>query len=418
MSVPDPRLAAKRAGLRRMRWLATGLLIVMLGLLALGLALRTRWPGLDWLVAFAEAATVGAVADWFAVVALFRRPLGLPIPHTALIPRNKDRIGAELGRFIEQHFLTPENVTAKLAELDPVGRGARWLSLPANRMRVAARLREALPTLLDALDDAEIERLIGGAVTRRLEALDLGRLSAAALDFVTEDQRHQALLDQALVLIAGWLDRNRALILTKFGEQSSFTPRFVDGYIVKRFVDGMIDLIREVAETPHHEIRFRFDRTVRDFVARLGTDPGFRARAEAVKQEAIRLLAPEKFTASLWRELKRHLVEPPRGEVSPLERQIDGALAHLASSLRQDAELKARVDRAVARIASALTGRLRRQVGSLIADVVRRWDFREVGDRLELEVGRDLQFIRLNGTLVGGLVGLALHGLLQLIGAG
>ncbi|MDB5361007.1 MAG: hypothetical protein JWO51_2304 [Rhodospirillales bacterium] len=418
MTELDPRLAAKRAGLRRMRWLATGLLLLMLGLLALGLLFRARWPGLDWLIAFAEAATVGAVADWFAVVALFRRPLGLPIPHTALIPRNKDRIGAELGRFIEQQFLTPENVTAKLAELDPVGRGARWLSLPANRRRIAARLREALPTLLDALDDAEIERLIGGAVTARLQALDLARMSGAALEFVTEDERHQALLDHALVLIAGWLDRNRTLILMKFGEQSSLTPKFVDGYIVKRFVDGMIDLIREVAETPHHEIRVRFDRTVRDFVGRLGTDPAFRARAEAVKQDALRLLAPEKFTASLWRELKRHLALPADGAASPLEQQIDRALGHLARSLREDAGLKARVDRAVARIAGALTGRLRQQMGSLIADVVRRWDFREVGDRLELEIGRDLQFIRLNGTIVGGLVGLALHALLQLAGAG
>ena len=411
MSALDPRLAAKRSGLSRMRWLATGLLLFMLVLLGLGLGLRARWPALDWLVAFAEAATVGAVADWFAVVALFRRPLGLPIPHTALIPRNKDRIGAELGRFIEQHFLTPENVTAKLAELDPVGRGARWLSLPANRGGVAARLREALPVLLDALDDAEIERLIGGAVTRRLEALDLGRISGAALEFVTEDERHQAMLDQALVLIAGWLDRNRTLILAKFGEQSSL-PRFIDGYIVKRFVDGMIDLIGEVADTPHHEIRQRFDRTVRDFVARLGTDPSFRARSEAVKRDVLRLLAPEKFTASLWRELKRHLVEPD----SPLERQIDQALGRLARALRDDPALKARVDQAVARVAGALTGRFRRQVGALIADVVRRWDFREVGDRLELEIGRDLQFIRLNGTIVGGLAGLVLHGLLQLFG--
>jgi len=413
MSTLDPRLAAKRSGLRRMRWLATGLLLLMLLLLGLGLAFRVRWPALDWLVAFAEAGTVGAVADWFAVVALFRRPLGLPIPHTALIPRNKDRIGAELGRFIEQHFLTPENVTAKLAELDPVGRGARWLSLPANRGRVAVRLREALPVLLDALDDAEIERLIGDAVTRRLEALDLARLSGAALDFVTEDQRHQALLDHVLVLIAGWLDRNRMLILTKFGEQSSLTPRFVDGYIVKRFVDGMINLIGEVAETPHHEIRQRFDRAVREFVGRLATDEDFRARAEAVKREALRLMAPDKFTASLWRELKRHLVEP----ASPVEAQIDQALGRLARALREDAALKARIDRAVARVAGALTGRFRHQVGSLIADVVRRWDFREVGDRLELEVGRDLQFIRLNGTIVGGLVGLALHGLLHLVGA-
>ena len=417
MTVTDPRLAAKRAGLRRMRWLATGLLGLMLALLALGLAGRPQWPALDWLVAFAEAGTVGAVADWFAVVALFRRPLGLPIPHTALIPRNKDRIGAELGRFIEQHFLTPENVTAKLAELDPIGRGARWLSLPANRRRVAARLTEALPTMLAALDDAEIERLIGEAVTRRLEALDLARLSGAALDFVTEDARHQALLDQALVLIAGWLDRNRALILAKFGEQSSFTPRFVDGYIVTRFVDGMISLIGEVADTPHHELRQRFDRAVHEFVARLGTDAAFHARAERAKRETIRMLAPADFTASLWRELKRHLGEPAAdGQASPVERQLDAALGHLARSLREDAALKARVDRAVARVAGAMTGRLRQQMGSLIADVVRRWDFREVGERLELEVGRDLQFIRLNGTLVGGLAGLALHAVLRLAG--
>ncbi len=401
-----------------MRWLATGLLLVMLGLLALGLAFRVRWPALDWLVAFAEAATVGAVADWFAVVALFRRPLGLPIPHTALIPRNKDRIGAELGRFVEQHFLTPENVAGKLAELDPVGRGARWLGRPANRLGLATRLGEALPPLLAALDDAEIERLIGGAVVRRLDALDLGRLSEAALGFVVEDARHQALLDQALVLVAGWLDRNRALILAKFGEQSSFTPRFVDGYIVKRFVDGMIDLIREVAETPDHELRHRFDRAVRDFVGRLGTDPAFRARADGFKRELIRLAAPEDFVATLWRELKRHLAEPAAGAPSPLVRQADRALGHLARALREDAALKARVDTAVARVAAGLTGRFRHQVAALIADVVRRWDFREVGDRLELEVGRDLQFIRLNGTLVGGLVGLALHALLQWAGAG
>lgn len=418
MTEPDPRLAAKRSGLRRMRWLATGLLLTMLVLLGLGLAGRARWPALDWLIAFAEAGTVGAVADWFAVVALFRRPLGLPIPHTALIPRNKDRIGAELGRFIEQHFLTPENVAGKLAQLDPVGRGARWLSLPANRRGVASRLSEALPTLLDALDDAEIERLIGGAVARRLDQIDLARISGAALDFVTEDERHQALLDQALVLVAGWLDRNRALILVKFGEQSALTPKFIDGYIVKRFVDGMIDLIREVADTPDHELRRKFDRAVRDFVARLGTDPAFRARAEVLKRDALRLVAPEKFMATLWRELKRHLTEPADGAPSPLEYQIDRALGHLAQALRGDPALKARVDRAVARVAGALTGRFRHQVSALIADVVRRWDFHEVGDRLELEIGRDLQFIRLNGTIVGGLVGLVLHAVLHLVGAG
>jgi len=418
MTTLDSRRLAKRAALRRMRWLATGLLLVMLALLLAALLLRARWPALEWLIAFAEAATVGAIADWFAVVALFRRPLGLPIPHTALIPRNKDRIGAELGGFIEQHFLTPENVAGKLAELDPVGRGARWLGRAANRERVARRLGEALPTVLEALDDAEIERLIGAVVARRLDELDLGRLVGAALDLVTAERRHQALLDQMLVLVADWLDRNRALILVQFSEQSALTPRFVDDYIVKRFVDGMINLIQEVAETPDHELRQRFDRAVRDFVDRLGTDPAFRDRAEAVKRETLRFVAPETFMAALWRELKRQLAEPANGTPSPLVRQFDRALGHLAQTLREDPDFKARVDRAAARFAAGLTGRFRHQVSALIADVVHRWDFREVGDRLELEVGRDLQFIRLNGTIVGGLVGLALHGLLHLLGAG
>jgi uncharacterized membrane-anchored protein YjiN (DUF445 family) len=414
----EARLATKRARLSRMRWLATGLLILMLGLLAVGLAYRPAWPGLDWLVAFAEAATVGAVADWFAVVALFRRPLGLPIPHTALIPRNKDRIGAELGRFIEQHFLTPENVAGKLAALDPVGRGARFLSLPANRAKITARFGDLLPAFLDAFDDAEIERLIGDAVTHRLATLDVARLSAAALDFATEGNRHQALLDQVLTLVAGWLDRNRALIRTKFGEQSALTPKFLDAYIVKRFVDGMIDLIDDVAATPDHELRRSFDRAVRQFVARLDQDPAFRARAELLKLEALRRFAPDRFVAALWRELKRHLAEPAEGGPSPIERQLDRALAHLARALREDRDLKARVDRAVARVAGAVTARFRHQVSALIAEVVRRWDFREVGDRLELEVGRDLQFIRLNGTIVGGLAGLALHAALRIFGLG
>jgi uncharacterized membrane-anchored protein YjiN (DUF445 family) len=255
-------------------------------------------------------------------------------------------------------------------------------------------------------------------VAHRLDQLDLGRLSGAALQFVTEDARHQALLDQALVLVAGWLDRNRTLILAKFGEQSSFTPRFVDGYIVKRFVDGMIDLIREVADTPDHELRHRFDRAVRDFVGRLGTDPAFRARADGLKRELLRLADPEAFVATLWRDLKRHLAEPAAGSPSPLVQQADRALGRLAQALREDPALKARVDGAVARVAAGLTGRFRHQVSALIADVVRRWDFREVGDRLELEVGRDLQFIRLNGTIVGGLVGLALHALLHWAGVG
>ena len=236
-----------------MRTVATGLLVFMAALLVGAVAFEKRYPWLIWVEAFAEAAVVGAVADWFAVVALFRHPLGLPIPHTAIVPRNKDRIGTELGKFVEQNFLTPENIVAKLTELDLVGHVVAWLAEREHSRQVAATIREFLPRLLAAVDDAEIERLIAVTAAARIEAIDLAKAAGGILAILTAGDRHQAVLDQILRRFGLWLHRNRAMIKHKFGEQSSFTPRFVDSYIVDRFVDGIIDLIGEVAVTPDHE---------------------------------------------------------------------------------------------------------------------------------------------------------------------
>jgi uncharacterized membrane-anchored protein YjiN (DUF445 family) len=206
------RLRLKRRRLRRMRTLATSLLLVLAVLLIASVAFEPRYPWLTWVEAFAEAAMVGAVADWFAVVALFRHPLGLPIPHTAIVPRNKDRIGAELGKFVEQNFLTPENIVAKLTQLDLVGHVVGWLAVREHSRQVAATIREFLPRLLAAFDDAEIERLIAGTVAARIEAIDLAQASGSMLAIVTAGGRHQAVLDQILNRVGQWLDRNRALI--------------------------------------------------------------------------------------------------------------------------------------------------------------------------------------------------------------
>jgi uncharacterized membrane-anchored protein YjiN (DUF445 family) len=412
----DERAVEKRARLRRMRIVATGLLAVMAAILAVAVALKPRYPWLAWVEAFAEASVVGAVADWFAVVALFRHPLGLPIPHTAIVPRNKDRIGGELGRFVEQNFLTPENIVAKLAQIDLIGLAAHWLAQPANSRVVAATVREFIPRILTAIDDAEIERLLGKTVVERIEELDIAKASGSVLALLTAGNRHQAVLDYILTGVGSWLDRNREVIKDKFGEQSAFTPKFVDTYIVNRFVDGIIDLIGEVAVMPHHELRHSFDRFLHDFIRRLQHEPDYQAKAEALKHEILENLALDKFVGMVWVEIKRHMIADAMAEHSVIEGQLSHALVRLSAGVLLEPPLIARLNAEAYRLIEAGLLHFRHQFSVLIEDVVRRWDARDVAEKIELEVGRDLQFIRLNGTIVGGAVGLVLYALLLALG--
>jgi uncharacterized membrane-anchored protein YjiN (DUF445 family) len=413
---PDHRLRRKRRRLRRMRGVASGLLLVMAAVLVGAVAYEPRHPWLIWVEAFAEAAVVGAVADWFAVVALFRHPLGLPIPHTAIVPRNKDRIGSELGKFVEQNFLTPENIVAKLTELDLVGHVVLWLAEREHSRRVAATFREFLPRLLAAVDDAEIERLIAGIAAARIAAIDLAKAAGAILAVVTAGDRHQVVLDHILRQFGQWLHRNRTLIKQKFGEQSSFTPRFVDSYIVDRFVDGVIDLIGEVAVTPDHELRLTFDAALHEFIARLRFEPRFQARAEALKREILHAVAVDKFIGAIWTEIKHQILADAASEASVIETQLVEARQRLAGAIAADRARRDRLNVGVCAVFEAGLVRFRHQFSRLIEEVVRRWDARDVAEKIELEVGSDLQFIRLNGTIVGGTVGLLLQAALVLLG--
>jgi uncharacterized membrane-anchored protein YjiN (DUF445 family) len=412
----DDRLRLKRRRLRRMRTLATGLLLVLAALLIASVALEPRYSWLTWVEAFAEAAMVGAVADWFAVVALFRHPLGLPIPHTAIVPRNKNRIGAELGKFVEQNFLTPENIVAKLTQLDLVGHAVGWLAVREHSRQVAATIREFLPRLLAAFDDAEIERLIAGTVAARIEAIDLAKASGGVLAIVTAGGRHQAVLDQILNRVGQWLDRNRGLIKYKIGQQTWFLPDFVDTILADKLVDGVIDLIGEVAVTPDHELRLSFDAYLHEFIARLRFEPGFQAKAEQLKREILQGIAVDKLVSALWTEIKAGLLADAAAENSVIEWHLVEALQRLAVEIGRDPALVARLNTGLCAVLEAGLLRFRHQVSLLIEEVVRRWDARDVSEKIELEVGSDLQFIRLNGTFVGGTVGLALQLALWLLG--
>jgi uncharacterized membrane-anchored protein YjiN (DUF445 family) len=408
-------LALKRAQLTRMRTVATlSLVCVFVVLLASSIGIA-RYPALAWIRAFAEAATVGAIADWFAVVALFRHPLGLRIPHTAIIPRNKDRIGRSLGRFVELNFLTPENIVRKLTQAGIAARLAAWLSQRANSELAAERVCSAIPPLLSALADDDMLRLIDRSITPQLERLDAARLAARTLALFTAEGRHQQLLDAVLPVIARWLTVNREMVLSKFGEMSRYTPQFVDRYIVDRLIAGTIDVLQQVARDPNHELRARFDAASAKFIDDLKHSPQYREQAEALKQDVLNHLKAREYYRSLWRAGRQQVLQDLARESSVIREQLIEVLMAFGSSLIQDESLQRKLDGWIERAVETLAVRNRHEISLLIEDIVRGWNARDMADKAELEIGRDLQYIRINGMLVGGLVGLGLHALYRFV---
>jgi len=407
--VYEPHAELKYAKLQRMQWLATALLGAMLILLGVSVGFKTAYPWLQWLQAFAEAATVGAVADWFAVVALFHHPLGLPIPHTAIIPRNKDRIGESLGRFVEYNFLTPQNIVKKLAQRNLAKIVAQWLADRANSEDLAERVCVLVPAMLNALDDEDVRRFVDRTITPLLDRLDVARIAGNILTVLTVENRHQALLDRALIALEEWITANRGLIETKFSEASRYTPSFVDAYIVNKFAAGVIALLHEVAHNLDHEIRRQFDQATEQFIHDLKTSPQYREQGELLKHDFIEHIKREEYYRVVWSDVRERLTADLANEPSLVRANVAEALVKLASGLRDDAALQAKLNGWLMKAVEALLLQHRHQVSRLITDVVKGWDAREVGEKIELEVGSDLQYIRINGTLVGGIVGVLLH---------
>ena len=407
MSVPNADL--KLARLRSMQRLATSLLVAMLALLALCAIFKSDYPWLHWIQAFAAAASVGAIADWFAVVALFHHPLGVPFPHTAIVPENKDRIGASLGEFVEHNFLTVENVIRKLDERNLSSAAADWLCHRPNSEQLAEHACALIPNMLDALEDEDVRRFVDRVITPQLRSLDLASIAGSILSVLTAEGRHQQLLGKALQVLEAWLTANRTMIKAKFGEVSKYTPGFLDSYIVNRFVDGIVALLQEVARNPQHEMRRRFDAATDEFVHKLSTSTEFKQQAEVFKQELLDHLEREAYYQVVWRDVKQRLLADLAAERSMIRSQVADAFVKLGSGLKDDHALQAKLNGWLLRAIEAIVVRHRHQVSTLITEVVRGWDAREITQKMELEIGKDLQYIRINGTLVGGTVGLLLH---------
>ena len=303
----------KRARLLRIKIIATGLLPIMATLFAVSAILKSRYPWLAWLEAFAEASLVGGLADWFAVVALFRHPGGIPLPHTAIIPRNKARIGTQLGVFVEQNFLTPENITAKLAQADLAETVVRWLAESRNSRRAISASRDYLPLVVEVVDEPDIERVVSRVVSEEIDRLDFAHTAAVLVSTLTERGRHQRAVDEVLPVLAQWLRDNRAYLKKRFSKKSLLTPAWVDSYIVNSLVDGVIDLIDEISRTPDHEMRLAFDRYLTSLADSLENDPEFSKKAEDIKAAIIVGREVESAVASAWRSLKERVSLPSEG---------------------------------------------------------------------------------------------------------
>ncbi|WP_312917939.1 DUF445 domain-containing protein [Stutzerimonas kunmingensis] len=415
-------ISAWQSPVSRMK-LVAGLLLLLAALLYI---VATRYeashPAWGYVASFAEAAMIGAIADWFAVTALFRRPLGLPIPHTAIIPRSKARIGQNLSSFITTHFLATPLVLAKLQELDIASRLAGWLRHPSNAEAVGRRLTGVAHFGIAALHDERVRAFVEAKVTTRLRRFDLSAPLAQALRVLTSQGRHQAMLDELLIRLDSIMqdEETRALVAEAISREIRTLrylglSRSVSGWSANKFVDGLSALIAEIAADPEHLIRQRFDEHVSEYIERLEHDPQYALEVERILAQLLEHPATSAYFGNLWQELTAWLESDLASDDSRIGRRIVSLCRGLGDGLAADESMRNWINEQLLAAAPGLLERYRGQIGAYIAQRVESWESRELVEQLEQSVGKDLQYIRINGTLVGGLVGLALHALTQLL---
>ena len=399
-----------------MKRIALALLGAAALLYALATALEARHPAWGYVAAFAEAAMVGAIADWFAVVALFRHPLGLPIPHTAIIPANKDRIGARLAGFICNNFLSTPQVLAKLAQLDPAARLADWLSRPASADKLGGHLVAAARYGLTAFDDARVRDFLGRMAAAGLAQVDLARLAGQALDALTAGGRHHALLDDVLRQVTAVVEGEEMQErITEAIAREIRTLRYVGldqmaaRLATRKIVAAAVHTLGEMAAEPDHPLRLRFDAYMTGFVERLKTDPEFQRRGEAIRAELQAHPALGDYLHGLWSELLAWLHDDLAKTDSSIRQRLVALAGTLGARLSADAPMRRWINEQIVDAAPRAIERYREDIRRYIVERVAEWNAGEMTVELERHIGRDLQFIRVNGTLVGGLVGLLIH---------
>jgi uncharacterized membrane-anchored protein YjiN (DUF445 family) len=394
------------AGLRRMRVVATLLLALMTAIFVATTVLKTDWVWVPYLRAFTEAGMVGACADWFAIVALFRRPFGLPIPHTAIVAHNKDRIGKALGRFITNNFLSAGVLNERLSRVDAVGALAGWLRDPVNAKRLSGYAAVILPRVARSLPGPELGDVIGKLARQSLATVPAGPLASKLLSIVWAQGEAQILLSGAIEYGEKWLASNKDYLIRKLSEQSSrWIPKWIDKMIAEKVVNGMLSTLGEMRD-PAHRWRVELRKTVEELIADLASDPKVSARAESFKAELLSSPLVIGQAKTLWAEIERGLNEGFEHQSEAVAQACEQALQSISLWLDGDEARKAGLNRRLRTFTQRTLSLYRVEIGAYIERVVHDWDSTTLVERLELQVGKDLQYIRINGTLVGGLVGL------------
>jgi uncharacterized membrane-anchored protein YjiN (DUF445 family) len=396
-----------------MRRTATGLLAGMAVLFVMAHALRTSHPLWPWVLAFAEAAMVGGLADWFAVTALFRRPLGLPIPHTAIIPENKDRIADTMAVFLQDNFLTPEVVARRMAGMNLAAAAGAWLADPhaGEGERLRAGAGELFAQVLESLDPDRLGNQVRGGLVRQLDKLDVAPLLGSALAAAIADKRHMAVIE-SMVRWAGFtLEANEDLVRELIHRRANAILRWtgLDEKLANSVIDGLYKLLAEVIVDPAHPLRAKIEEGLAQLAWGLSHDPRMHARVQRIKRELLGNPALAQWWQAVWERLRIALVARLRDPQGGLGVSLRESLAELGQTLQGDPALQDQLNRLARRTAVGLATRYGSQIVRLVSETVKRWDATTVTNRLEGAVGRDLQFIRINGTLVGGLFGLGIH---------
>ena len=407
------RDADRAKALARIKLAATLLLVSTAALFVVARHFEpTHWAW-GYVASFAAAATVGGLADWYAVVALFRRPLGLPIPHTAIIPRNHQRIADNLGSFVETNFLAPEAVEAKLGEVDFAAQMATWLSDRERSAALAAFAVRMLPQALTAIDQGGLRRFFGERVQTELQRIEIAPLAAGLLGTITEKGQHRRLLDELLGALEKLLanEETLAAMREKIRAELPTLLKFysAEAYVLRKLVASTTAFIAEARANPDHPLRAEFDRFAKGLVEQLRGSASFARRAEELKRE---LLARPEVTAlaeGAWDSLRSFLERDAKSDDSQIRRQLEAMLVDVGAQLARDAAIRAEINRGMVRVLGDFVQSQKSGVGRFIADQVKGWDIDVLIGRIELTVGRDLQYIRFNGALIGGLAGLVLH---------
>lgn len=403
---------AKRKQLQKYKAFATGLFLLMAVIFIITTILQksydSHWIG--YVRAFSEAAMVGALADWFAVTALFRHPLGLPIPHTNLIESSQQKLGDNLGNFVVTNFLSPQNIRPYIQKLKISSFVGEWLSKEKNQNVLIVNLSEIVLDILNKLDDSEVSDFISKKVSEMTDSIKLNAILGNGVQYLLEKNDHQKIISNLSAQIKDYIILNEDLIQERVKKGSySFVPSFVDNKIADKIASGLAEFFKEIEENPNHEIRDLITKKIYEFSTDLKEDPKWNDEFKTIKNDLLKNDKLSEYSADIWNSIKKTLTEELQNDDSTLKNYLTKNLNEFSQNLKSDEKLQNKIDSWVRMTAYKYILKNTHQFGSLISSTVGNWQGKELSEKLELEVGKDLQFIRVNGTLVGGLVGLIIY---------